>query len=502
MADADVQGLLVRIEATTAQLRQEIARGEAAVDDAADSIDDSLERIDRAFDETGENAGVLQKAISSAFTGIGIAAGAAVAGLVAITTQAAEYAQEVKNLSALSNTTVTDFQKLAAGAATVGVEQDKLADIFKDVNDRVGEFMQRGGGEMQDFFKEIAPSVSLTAEELHSLSKATGVTIAHFASLSGPEALQLYYTSLEKAGLNQQQMTTYMEAMADEATALIPLLKNGGQGFREIGEHAEKAGKVLNAFEVDRLVKANLAIKDLQGSLDGASRQMVIGLLPAIEDVTSRLTEMSKNGAMDVIGSAVGFLVENLHILVAIMGGKVAAAFVGYISGLASSTAATYQNRAANIAAAASSVQVAMANQIAAQSAVVRAEREAIAARGTAVQTQMSIQLAEARMAERVATTQLAAAQASLAASQGGVLAMLGGPAGLAALAVGAGIAFLTMGGNAKTAGADLEALKRPIEELRKEFQALNRDQKEATLVTALRQQEQVVGEADRKSVV
>ncbi|MCQ9422723.1 hypothetical protein NRB16_04145 [Pseudomonas sp. LJDD11] len=498
MADADVQGLLVRIEATTAQLRQEVARGEASVADAADSIEDSLERVDHAFDETGENAGVLQKAVSSAFTGMGIAAGAAVAGLVAITTQATAYAQEIKNLSALSNTTVSDFQKMAAGAATVGVEQDKLADIFKDVNDRVGEFMQRGGGEMQDFFKEIAPHVSVTTDQLDSLSKATGVTIAHFASLSGPEALQLYYTSLEKAGLNQQQMTTYMEAMADEATALIPLLKNNGQGFKEIGEHAEKAGKVLNAFEVDRLVKANLAIKDLQGSLDGASRQMVIGLLPAIEDVTSRLTEMSKNGAMDIIGGAVGFLVENLNILVAVMGGKVAAAFVGYISGLAASTAATYQSRAANIAAAASAAEVALANQIAAQSAVVRAEREAIAARGTAVQTQMSIQLAQARVAERAATTQLAAAQAGLAASQGGLLALLGGPAGLAALAVGVGIAFLTMGGNAKTAGADLEALKRPISELRKEFQALNRDQKEATLVTAMRQQEQVIGEADR----
>ncbi len=501
MADADVQGLLVRIEATTAQLRQEMSRGEVSVGQAAVNIDRELARIDRAMDETGENAGVLQRAISGAFTGMGIAAGAAVAGLVTITTQAAEYAQEIKNLSALSNTTVTDFQRLAAGAKTVGVEQDKLSDIFKDVNDRVGEFMQRGGGEMSDFFKEIAPNVSVTSDQLDTLSKSVGVTIAHFASLSGPEALQLYYTSLEKSGLNQQQMTTYMEAMADEATALIPLLKNNGQAFKEIGDSAEKAGKVLTAFEVSRLVQADLAIKGLQSSLDGASRQMVLGLLPAIEDVTGRLTEMSKNGAMEILSGTVGFLVENLNVLVALMGGKLAAAFVGYITGLASSTAATYQNRAANIAAAASAVELALANQIAAQSAVIRAEREVVAARavasGTAIQTQMSIQLAEARMAERVATNQLAAAQATLGRASGGVMALMGGPAGIIALAVGVGIAFLTMGGNAKQAGADLEQLKRPIAELRKEFQALTRDQKEATIVTALRQQEQVAGEAE-----
>jgi hypothetical protein len=482
MADADVQGMLVRIEATTAQLRQEIARGESSVAQAAGKIDSSLGQVDKAFDRTEANASVLQKAISNAFTGIGIAAAASVAGLVAITAKTTEYAQEVKNLAALSNTSVTDFQRLAAGAKSVGIEQEKLSDIYKDTNDRVGEFIQRGGGEMADFFKEIAPRVGVTAQQ--------------FAKLSGPEALQLYYNSLEKAGLNQQQMTTYMEAMADEATGLIPLLKNNGEGFKQFGDQAEKTGRILSEFQVDRLVQANVAIKNLEGSFDGAARQLVVGLLPSIEGVTQRLTDMADNGALETIGSAVSFLVEHFNVLAVVMGGKVAASFAGYLGGLASSTAASITARTANIAQAASAVEVSLANQQAAQTAVVRAEREALAARGTAVQTQLSLQLAEARMAERAATAQVAVAQAGLKAASGSVLALLGGPAGLAALAVGAGIAFLTMGGNAKEAGASLEDLKRPIAELRKEFQALTKDQQQATIVTALRQQEQAASEA------
>ncbi|MFH7417007.1 hypothetical protein, partial [Pseudomonas syringae group genomosp. 7] len=77
-----------------------------------------------------------------------------------------------------------------------------------------------------------------------------GVTAGQFANLSGPQAFQLYYTSLEKAGLNQQQITTYMEAMADETTALIPLLRNNGKGFKEWGDQVDRAGSVISEFNV------------------------------------------------------------------------------------------------------------------------------------------------------------------------------------------------------------------------------------------------------------
>jgi lambda family phage tail tape measure protein len=479
MADSDVQGMLVRIEATTAQLRQELARGETAVAKTSGQIDDSLGVVDKAFDRTGANASVLQRSISTAFTGMGLAATAAIAGLVAITTRTTEYAQEVRNLSTLSNTSTTEFQRMAAGARTVGVEQEKLADIYKDTTDRAGEFISRGGGEMADFFKEIAPRV--------------GVTAQMFANLSGPQALQLYYNSLEKAALNQQQMTTYMEAMADEATALIPLLRNNGAGFKQLGDQAETAGNILSNIQVARLVEVNQSIKTLEASFVGASRQ----LLPGIESVTQRLNAMSKNGVTEGLGAGIGFLADNLNILVAILGGKVAAAFVGYLSNLAASTAASVQSRSANIAQAASAVQVATANQIAAQSAALRAEKEAIAARGTAVQTQMSIQLAEARMAERAATAQVAAAQATLKTVSTGILSLLGGPAGIAALAVGAGIAFLTMRDNTNEVASSLDALKRPLKEVREEFRKLTQDQQGAELVKVARDQERAVTAAD-----
>jgi len=481
MADGDVQGLLVRIEATTAQLRQEMARGESSVAQTAGRMDASLGRIDSAFDRTGSNATALQRAVSSAFNGIGIASAAAVAGLVAITAHTTEYAREVKNLSSLSNSSVTDFQRLAAGAKTVGIEQEKLGDIFKDINDRVGEFIQRGGGEMADFFKEIGPKVGVTAKD--------------FANLSGPQALQLYYNSLEKAGLNQQQLTTYMEQMADESTALIPLLKNNGAGFKQLGDQAERTGKVLSAFDVDRLNQADLAIKALRDSFDGATNRLVLGLLPGIESVTARLTDMVNNGALDTLASGVAFLAEHLNVLAAVFGGKLAASFAGYLLDLGKSATATIQSTAANVANATSSMELAKANLQRAQTAVFMAEKEAVAAKGTAVQTQMSLQLAEARAAERAATAQLATAQTGLRAAGTGVLGLLGGPAGLAALAVGAGIAFLTMRDSTSTLEKKLGDLADPVDKLTERFNKLNK----ATQAVTLRELQSQIDEVQRK---
>jgi hypothetical protein len=63
-------------------------------------------------------------------------------------------AGEIGKLAQVSNASVNEFQRIAFAAQTVGIEQDKMADILKDVNDRVGDFIQTGGGPMADFFEK------------------------------------------------------------------------------------------------------------------------------------------------------------------------------------------------------------------------------------------------------------------------------------------------------------------------------------------------------------
>jgi hypothetical protein len=180
-------------------------------------------------------------------------------------------AGEIGKLAQVSNASVNQFQRIAFAAQTVGIEQDKMSDILKDVNDRIGDFMQTGGGPMADFFENIAPKVGVTAEQ--------------FARLSGPEALQLYVDSLEKAGLSQQEMTFYLEAMASDTTALIPLLQNGGAAMAGLADRAERLGIVLSEDQTSAIKQMNGALSQVHATFEGIIGQVTANLAPIVTSI-------------------------------------------------------------------------------------------------------------------------------------------------------------------------------------------------------------------------
>lgn len=211
--------------------------------------------------------------------GAGIAAG--VAALATFTVSTVQAATEISRFSAVAGSSTTEFQKYAAGAKTVGVENEKLADIFKDVNDKVGDFLLNGGGELQDFFKTIAPKVGVTAEQ--------------FRNLSGPQALQLFANSLQKAGLSQAEMIQQMESLANDATLLLPLLRDNGAGFAVLGDAAEKAGAIMDEKTI--VATQNLAAAGwlAEQSMTGIKNQVASALMPTLSDYSDILFDLSQD---------------------------------------------------------------------------------------------------------------------------------------------------------------------------------------------------------------
>jgi methyl-accepting chemotaxis protein len=212
------------------------------------------------------NLGTAARSARSMLAGLGV--GISVGAVVAATRAFVEQGAAISRLATLSGTTTDEFQRLAAGADTVGIGQEKLSDIFKDVQDKVGDFLQNGAGPLKDFFDNIAPQVGVTAEQ--------------FRRLSGPQALELYVASLEKANISQNEMTFYMEAIANDATLLLPLLRDGARGFREFGDEAAQAGYVMDQ---ETLVAAENFRKEmitLGRHLEGAKVSIFGSLIPAL----------------------------------------------------------------------------------------------------------------------------------------------------------------------------------------------------------------------------
>lgn len=312
-----------------------------------DVAEKEFRSVQKRFEGIGKKiAGVGKKmtlGITAPLAAIG-AAGTAAAG------ELAKSVPELEKLAQISGTGFEEFQRLAYATRSVGIEGDKLGDILKDVNDKIGDFQSTGGGAMKDFFEQIGPKV--------------GVTAKAFKDLSGADALQLYYNSLKKAGVSQAEMTFYMEALASDATALAPLLEDNGKAMKEMGANAAVigAGDVgsLKAYvEAQRQMgeafkKLTIAVVN-SGLLDA-----VTGFVTKVADFASRLSKTNPQLLQFAVGfgavaAAVGPVVTAFGGLVQIMAPLLAKASLGglasvigpalpAVTALAAAGALIYQN--------------------------------------------------------------------------------------------------------------------------------------------------------------
>ncbi|MBB3035375.1 phage tail protein [Alteriqipengyuania lutimaris] len=172
----------------------------------------------------------------------------------AFTARTVMFANDAKAIKVAANTAadgVESFQRRAfAAEREAGVAMEKFADISKDTLDKVGDYFATGGGELKEFFEDVAPRVGVTAEM--------------FRGLSGPDALQLFYNTLDRANVSQQEMVFFLEAIADEGSLLIPLLAENGRLFEELGKKAN----VFSAADIERYIRLKDSLDDLGISFD------------------------------------------------------------------------------------------------------------------------------------------------------------------------------------------------------------------------------------------
>jgi hypothetical protein len=197
--------------------------------------------------------------------------GISVGGLALIAKNAADGAVELRSLAQVGNTAIERFQHLAPALHSVNISQEKYADILKDSTEKMGEFIGSGSGPMDRFFTEIAPKVGLTANA--------------FQNLSGDQVLQKYYNALEQANLSQAEMTSYMEEIASDSTALIPLLRDGGAAFEEQAKRADQLGLALTEIEVGQLAKLSETIKISQARFSAFTSKLAAKFAPTLQKI-------------------------------------------------------------------------------------------------------------------------------------------------------------------------------------------------------------------------
>lgn len=237
----------------------------AAFEEGADAAEKRLNQSAKRFEQIGSKMMAVGAKMSLAFTAPLLALGKSVLNL-------AEDVQGLQNSAKGAGATFEEFQRGAAAAKSIGIEYDKFGDILRDTQEKLGDFAANGGGELADFFKNVAPKV--------------GVTIDMFRDLSGPKALQLYYDSLVKAGVPQQQMIFYMESIADDGSALIPILRDNGKAMKELGANAA----VISDADAEALNRYTQAQTKLSQAFDKLKIAIAkTGLVEAVTAIVEKI---------------------------------------------------------------------------------------------------------------------------------------------------------------------------------------------------------------------
>ena len=198
--------------------------------------------------------------------------------------------KEVEIMARTAGLGVGDFQAYAYAVRSVGIESDKLADISKDVREKLGDFIATGGGEMADFFENIAPQVGLTAKELQNLS--------------GPDVLIAVKKALDEANVSAEEQIFYLEGMASDASLLIPLLEKEGKVLLEQAAAAREMGIAISDLDAKQLKEVLKAVQVMQGALQVLQRDIVVALAPAIKQFSEGITENKEEIAEFAIGIA------------------------------------------------------------------------------------------------------------------------------------------------------------------------------------------------------
>ncbi|MHA3057742.1 transglycosylase SLT domain-containing protein [Acinetobacter sp. ANC 4641] len=511
MTDSVLSRVQILLEANTAKFETGMAKAGKFANDTARTMVKGFGSISSEVNDTQKQVNTLSqtfekhdaevKKIAKAYDVASIAvkslsamaAGVSIASLTSFANQYMEKANDIQKYAKLVGSSTQQFQYYAAGAEAAGVSMEKFADIGKDALDKLGD-AKAGQGELMDFFNQLGPKI--------------GVTIAQFKDLSGPEVIQKYYNGLKAANVSHAETVKFMEQIANDGSLLIPLLENGGQGFKKWGDAAKQANAIMSDEMIANLLIARENVKLLTLQWEGFQASLVNEIVPAVKILKDHTGELQAAGI--ALGTYVG------GALVIAIGKSTIAGYAKVkqiIEQISVQSTAIQLERAAAI----QELQTAQAKLASVESTMVALQAERaleiqrlkaqISAQGLAAS---QTRLAEISVIEAQVKTELTAANTALATSQTrvtaaqtaslgigrGLLAVLGGPAGLAIFAASVAASFLLMKDNSDTAKDALEDQGLTVDELRKKYSKLNAEQlklKSLEAADAIAKQNQII---------
>lgn len=291
MASSSLGTLTLDLAVRLSEFTEGLSQAEREARDATNNINDSVTK----------NLGKAALAFGAmAATGIA-AAGAA---LVAFTVESAKADAQLSIMANTANTSLKGFQVLSYGAAQLGVEQDALAGILGDVQEKLGEFSATGGGGAADFFEALQNNTKMTDEEIRNLGKT-------LQGKDGAEAIQLVKDKMDALGATSQEQRFVFESLAGDLGNLMPLFADGGDILNKYGEELEAAGVIKTEAAIEQSRRLTAQTQAVTTQFDGFKTQLAVQMMPVLNNLMGYFVDgKTKGGQFGTTMESIGLIAK------------------------------------------------------------------------------------------------------------------------------------------------------------------------------------------------
>lgn len=222
-----------------------------------------MDKAERASSKWSKQVQSDVKAATSAIATIGAAAVTAAIGVGAGGYQLLKStSKQITETDRWAKSLRISTQELLAwqfAAEKAGVSGDNIADIFKDIGDKIGDAVLNKSGEAVDALNALG----LSAEKLSR-------TTPDKQLLAIGEALSKIKSNAEK--------TNILESLGNDLSKLLPLFDNNNQKLKDFIEQAKDFGVAPDQSSIDDLVKVNTIFETMEAQVIGLKNEIAAGL--------------------------------------------------------------------------------------------------------------------------------------------------------------------------------------------------------------------------------
>lgn len=242
------------------------------------------DRASKILQRVGRSLAALTKRVTQ-FSAI--AAGAAVAGLAAMTRHGLDTVDALAKLAKRTGGNIEQLRGLQRAAELTGASSDKLEAGLEAMQKRLGQAAQ-GTGRAKDALE------------------ALGIELDTIIGLSPSEQFKLLADRIGTLETATEQQAIAAQLFSRSNQQLVQTLKLGADELERITAETTRFAGELDEVDAARVEAANDAWTNLETVISGVSQRLAVDMAPEIKSITDEITDFVQNTLPDLATGVAG----------------------------------------------------------------------------------------------------------------------------------------------------------------------------------------------------